>query len=81
MEVKLGSGSFGAVYRAWDREKSKAVANKAMNASISAQQLIQGINLSVIREAAFLLSLWHENIIKVSDVFNDRRTWSWSFAR
>ena len=65
----MGSGSFGAVFRAWDREKSKAVAIKAMNASNSAQQLVQGIDLSVIREAAFLLSLRHENIIKVSDIF------------
>jgi len=59
----LGSGSMGAVYRAFDLRLRRAVALKVMHEKLSAESMAR-----LVREARLSASLPHPNIVAVYDV-------------
>jgi serine/threonine protein kinase len=63
----LGEGTYGSVYRATDRHTGEAVAVKVINKN-DAHAEVQGFSAAIIREAAILKSLKHENIIGLKEV-------------
>ncbi len=61
---KLGQGSFGAVYLAWDKELET---NKALKIIPEALSNDREAMLSLRKEAAIMVKLNHKNIVRVYD--------------
>src|SRR6266511_2925385 len=68
---EVGSGMFGAVYRAWDRRLDREVALKILHSLRSREDELASI---VIKEARVLARLHHPNVITIfgADCFDHR---------
>ncbi|MBV9082483.1 MAG: protein kinase, partial [Acidobacteriaceae bacterium] len=66
---RLGSGSFGVVYRAFDREQNSMVALKALK-EFDAAQLVR-----FKREFRSLVDLVHPNLVQLYEFFGEDRRW------
>ncbi|PSS26729.1 Cell division control protein [Actinidia chinensis var. chinensis] len=62
-----GSGSFGVVYKALDRDTGNIVAKKFINF----RKDVVGVSSAVIREVSLLKDLEHENIVRLLDVLHN----------
>jgi serine/threonine-protein kinase BUR1 len=62
---KIGEGTFGKVYLAYDRKRGQRVALKKL--SLKSEQ--DGIPISVIREIKILRAIKHSNIVEIVDIF------------
>lgn len=63
--AKLGSGTFGEVWKGYDAELQRDVAIKRF---VQVQTSHLGIDMMIIREISFLRQLDHPNIARVLDV-------------
>ena len=67
--AKLGVGSYGSVYSARDNNTGTFIALKKMQTNIAPDDPAdQGIPVTMIREAALLKNLRHENVIDLKDI-------------
>jgi serine/threonine protein kinase len=66
VDVKVGEGTYGSVYRGVDRRTGAVVALKRMRVAH------QGISQSALREISLLRRLRHENIVRLHDVHLER---------
>ena len=64
LEKRVGSGAYGEVFRATQRDTGDRVAVKR----IRSEHLKDGIPASALREIVFLKQLAHENIVRLLDV-------------
>lgn len=64
---KVGEGTYAVVYEAQDRESGEVVAIKRIKMSSQGY----GLDISAIRELAFLRELHHPNVVDLRDVFID----------
>lgn len=64
---KVGEGTYAVVYEARDRESGQIVAIKRIKMSSQGY----GLDISAIRELAFLRELHHPNVVDLRDVFID----------
>ena len=62
---KIGSGSYGSVYKCFDHKIHKTIALKKIKHSCIENHGIPGI---ILREISILMGLDHPNIIKLLDV-------------
>lgn len=67
-EDALGIGSYGEVFRAWDKKKMIPVAMKKIRVSAECD----GLSPTTVREITLLTQLRHENIVKLDNVIMDR---------
>ncbi|KAK7600847.1 hypothetical protein V9T40_008288 [Parthenolecanium corni] len=63
-EEKIGEGTYGIVYKAWDVERKKYIALK----KIRVESHCEGIPSTALREISLLKDLNHPNIINLIDV-------------
>lgn len=61
---QIGEGTYGVVYRARDKESGEVVAVKKMRM----EQEKEGFPVTGVREVGLLLSLRHENVVRLHDV-------------
>jgi serine/threonine protein kinase len=64
IDLQVGSGTFGAVFKATDTSTGESVALKR----IKIENETQGFPITALREIRILKSLNHENIIKLKEV-------------
>ncbi|EPY32188.1 cyclin-dependent kinase [Strigomonas culicis] len=67
--VRLGEGTYGAVYKATEKDTGKVIAFKRMNA-VSDDDGVPGI---AIREVCLLKELRHQNLVELFDVLFDSK--------
>src|SRR5262249_30846259 len=72
---RLGGGTFGDVYRAWDRHLEREVALKLLRVDESSDDLSES---RIAREGRLLARIRHQNVITVHGVdAHDRRVGLW----
>src|SRR5579872_4626091 len=69
LQQKIGAGSFGAVYRAFDRERNSLVALKTL------LQLHPTHLLRFKREFRSLVDLAHPNLVQLYELFGEHEQW------
>ncbi len=67
-EEEIGSGAYGVVYKAKDRETGAYFALK----KIRTETEYDGISSSTLREITLLMQLKHENVVKLENVVMDK---------
>ncbi|TPV96093.1 MAG: serine/threonine protein kinase [Myxococcales bacterium FL481] len=68
LDSRLGAGSMGVVYQAWDPQLERPVAIKVLHSDVAADHKARR---RLIREAKSLARLSHPNVIQVYDVGTD----------
>ena len=63
----VGSGTYGSVFRALQRSSGKCIAVKSMEKHAEGN-LSTGIALTIVREAALLRSLRHDNVVELQGI-------------
>jgi len=66
-QTKIGEGTYGKVFKAYDKQNGQVVALK----QIQITQGDQGLSVTSVREIKLLKSLDHENIVKLKEVVLD----------
>lgn len=66
---KLGEGSYGKVYKVYDRNKREVVALKKVKFH---SEKCQGIPQSSLRELAILKEVKHQNVIRLEDIIGSK---------